>query len=73
MTNSNSSELTNNYTELMARRSEIDSRIAQIEMVEVPAMRERWEHEAAAIGKTAAEVLKGRKARGGRKSKSKDE
>ena len=80
MTNSNSStdtsqasELTGNYTELMAQRSAIDARIEQIETVEVPAMRERWEREAAAIGKTAAQVLKGKKARTGRKPKSKSE
>ena len=77
MTDSNSSadtsedsELSDNYTELLAQRSAIDARIQRIETVEVPAMRERWEREAAAIGKTAAEVLKGKKARAGRKPKS---
>jgi hypothetical protein len=80
MTDSNSSVdtdqgsgLPGNYTELVAQRSAIDARIEQIETVEVPAMRERWEREAAAIGKTAAEVLKGKKTRGGRKAKPKHE
>ena len=63
--------LSGDYSELVAQRSAIDARIAEIETVEVPAMRDRWEREAAAIGKTAAEVLKGKNARGGRKSKSK--
>ena len=65
------SELVGTYTDLVAQRSAIDARIAEIETLEVPAMRDRWEREAAAIGKTAAEVLKGKKARRGPKSKSK--
>jgi hypothetical protein len=67
------SGLPGNYTELVAQRSAIDARIEQIETVEVPAMRGRWEREAATIGKTAAEVLKGKKARAGRKPKSKSD
>jgi hypothetical protein len=80
MTNSNGgtdtrqgSELGGNYIELLAQRSAIDARIDEIETIQVPAMRERWEREAAAIGKTAAEVLKGKKARAGRKPKSKSD
>jgi len=78
MTNSNGntdtsqgSELPGNYSELLTHRAAIDAKIAEIETVHVPAMRERWEREAATIGKTPAEVLKGKKSRAGRKPKSK--
>ena len=45
------------YAALMAKRDEIDAKLQEIETVTVPAMRERWEREAAQIGKTVKEVL----------------
>ncbi len=66
-------QLPDTYAELIASRAAIEAKLAEIETVAVPAMRQRWEQEAASIGKTVEDVLGigTKKARGRRSSKSK--